>query len=116
MDYALEVDALHTVDLFDPSSDASYRRQTLWCLHASLLATSAAAGRLERQSVHDYPALKKTLEQPVRIECPIRLPITHAARAHALDFEEEWELVYNELYERRNELVERVLDSHMKAF
>ena len=104
--FTQEVEAFHLIsDGLDDSAD-------LWCLHASLLATSTAAGRVEHEALIEVPPMK----EPRHFSCVQVLPIRRGVRTRPYVFEYEYQLVDDQLMARRTELIKRVLAGHMQAF
>jgi hypothetical protein len=106
---------LEVVTFYNFASSDAIAQRALWCVHASLLSTSVAvatAGELQTRGAD-------RLRNSVSLNCTAtgELPITKTPRPSAFPaFETEWAAVERELYDRRNELVGKVLDSHVKAF
>ena len=106
-----EVEVFH-LDSYDPSNDPS----ALWCVHTSLLATSPAAAVIEREALREERGLIPRLKKPVHVACQSELPIRRAVRTRVLERPYEFPLVEDELKAKRTELIERVLDSGVRAF
>jgi hypothetical protein len=106
-----EVEAFHLVS-YDPKYDPS----ALWCVHSSLLATSPAAAVIEREAEREERGFIPRLKKPVHIACQSELPIRRAVRTRKLERLYEFPLVEDELKAKRTELIERVLDSGVRAF
>jgi hypothetical protein len=109
--YMQEVDAFHR-DSYDPKYDPS----ALWCVHTSLLATSPAAAVIEREALREERGQISRLKKPAHVACQSELPILRAVRTRILGRPYEFTLVEDELKAKRTELIERVLDSGVRAF
>ena len=104
--FTQEVEAFHEIsDGLDDSAD-------LWCLHGSLLATSPAAGRVEREALKEVPPIRR----PRRFSCVESLPIRRGVRTRPYVFEYEYQLANDQLMARRTELIESVLGADVQAF
>jgi hypothetical protein len=106
-----EVEVFHRAS-YDPKYDPS----ALWCVHTSLLATSPAAAVIERQAAREERGLIPRLKKPAHVACQSDLPIRRAVRTRVLVRPYEFALVEDELKAKRTELIERVLDSGVRAF
>ena len=104
--FTQEVEAFHVIsDGLDDISD-------LWCLHASLLATSPAAARVELEALREIPRMRK----PRHFSCVQILPIRQGVRTRAYGFDYEYFLVDEQLGARQTELIKRVLEGDVEAF
>jgi hypothetical protein len=111
--FGQELNAFYTINSVVGVSDDpdETMRDGLSCLHASLLATRPVV------DAHPDDATRRaTLTRPARIHCPFVLPIKQAVRRYRLNFESDLYRIELDLYERGNELVDRVLHSHVKSF
>jgi hypothetical protein len=106
-----EVEVFHDVS-FRPKYDPS----ALTCVHASLLATSPAAGVIEREAEREERGVIPRLKKPAHVACQSELPILRAVKTRVLQPAYEFPLVEDELKAKRTELIERVLDSGVRAF
>jgi len=109
--YMQEVEVFHRAS-YDPKYDPS----ALWCVHGSLLATSPAAAAIEREAVREERGVIPRLKKPVHVACQSELPILQAVRTRILGRPYEFALIEDELKAKRTELIERVLDSGVRAF